>query len=142
MLHNYLRGAISDLSSLIEFTRLDIADICVANHQDIFSRNGNKQQFIKAFESKKNLINQEILSLKNNSPEKSLADLVDEEADQLISLMKENLRTLQKLNADYSSMVFAVSEFFSSLVAKIVPHEVCDYKGNIAPQSNFLKIHA
>lgn len=142
MLHNYLRGAISDLSSLIEFTRLDIADISVANHQDIFSRNGNKQQFIKAFESKKNLINQEILSLKNNSPEKSLADLVDEEADQLISLMKENLRTLQKLNANYSSMVFAVSEFFSSLVAKIVPHEFCDYKGNMAPQSNFLKIHA
>lgn len=142
MLHNYLRGAISDLHSLIELTRLDIADISLANHQSIFSRNDDKQLLIKAFESKKNLIEQEMVSLKNNFPEKSLSDLVDEEADQLISSMKENLRNLQKLNANYARTVLAVSEFFSSLVAKIIPHEACDYKGNRAPQSNFLKIRA
>ncbi|PAF44301.1 hypothetical protein [Helicobacter sp. 11S02596-1] len=142
MLHNYLKGAVSDLSALIDLTQSDIDDIKIANHEDIFERNFKKQEFIKSFESKKNLIDQEIISLKNKFPDKSLDQLIDEGSSELLGQMKQNLINLKELNANYARIVFAVSEFYSSLIQKIIPHEICDYKGNRAPESSFLKIQA
>lgn len=142
MLHNYLRGAVSDLRSLIELTTLDVEDIRVANHENIFGRNGKKQELIKTFEAKKNLIDQEMLSLKNQFPDKTLSDLIDDEAGELLNEMKKNLQELKNLNTSYARIVFAVSEFYNSLIQKIIPHEMSDYKGNKTPQSNFLKVQA
>ncbi|PAF42239.1 hypothetical protein [Helicobacter sp. 11S03491-1] len=142
MLHNYLRGAVSDLRLLIELTQADIEDIKVAQNDSIFERNYTKQELIKSFETKKNLIDQEMLGLKNEFPHKILNDLIDEEASRLLGEMKRNLQDLKALNANYARIVFAVSEFYSSLIQKIIPHEICDYKGNKTPQSSFLKIQA
>lgn len=142
MLHNYLRGAVSDLRSLIELTTLDVEDIRVANHENIFGRNSKKQELIKTFEAKKNLIDQEMLSLKNQFPDKTLSDLIDDEAGELLNEMKKNLQELKNLNTSYARIVFAVSEFYNSLIQKIIPHEMSDYKGNKTPQSNFLKVQA
>ncbi|PAF48540.1 hypothetical protein BKH46_01145 [Helicobacter sp. 12S02634-8] len=142
MLHSYLKGAISDLSSLIELTCSDIDDIKVAHHEIIFSRNHKKQELIKAFESKKTLIDQEMLHLKNQFPNKPLNDLIDATSSELLGAMKKNLQELKELNANYARIVFAVSEFYSSLIQKIIPHEICDYKGNRPPESSFLKIQA
>lgn len=142
MLHNYLRGAVSDLKSLIELTTLDVEDIRVANHENIFGRNSKKQELIKTFEAKKNLIDQEMLSLKNQFPDKTLSDLIDDEAGELLNEMKKNLQELKNLNTSYARIVFAVSEFYNSLIQKIIPHEMSDYKGNKTPQSNFLKVQA
>ncbi|PAF52811.1 hypothetical protein [Helicobacter sp. 13S00477-4] len=142
MLHNYLKGAVHDLASLIELTEADTEDIKLANHENIFQRNAKKQELLKAFESKKSLIDQEMLNLKNKSPDKSLADLIDDTSSDLLGEMKKNLKTLKTLNADYARTVFAVSEFYSSLIQKIIPHEVADYKNTRTPQSNFLKVRA
>lgn len=142
MLHNYLRGAVSDLKSLIELTTLDVEDIKVANHENIFGRNSKKQELIKTFEAKKNLIDQEMLSLKNQFPDKTLSDLIDNEAGELLNEMKKNLQELKNLNTSYARIVFAVSEFYNSLIQKIIPHEMSDYKGSKTPQSNFLKVQA
>lgn len=142
MLHNYLRGAVSDLKSLIELTTLDVEDIRVANHENIFGRNSKKQELIKTFEAKKNLIDQEMLNLKNQFPDKTLSDLIDDEAGELLNEMKKNLQELKNLNTSYARIVFAVSEFYNSLIQKIIPHEMSDYKGNKTPQSNFLKVQA
>lgn len=142
MLHNYLRGAVSDLRSLIELTTLDVEDIRVANHENIFGRNSKKQELIKTFEAKKNLIDQEMLSLKNQFPDKTLSELIDDEAGELLNEMKKNLQELKNLNTSYARIVFAVSEFYNSLIQKIIPHEMSDYKGNKTPQSNFLKVQA
>lgn len=140
MLHNYLKGALSDLYSLIELTKADIEDIKIANNNSIFERNIQKQDLIKSFESKKSLIDQEMMSLKNQFPQKELAELIDDEASELLGEMKENLQNLKELNAKYARIVFAVSEFYSSLIQKIIPHEACDYKGNQKPRSGFLTL--
>ncbi|PAF49967.1 hypothetical protein BKH41_01325 [Helicobacter sp. 12S02232-10] len=142
MLHNYLKGAVFDLDSLIELTQADINDIKIANHENIFQRNFKKQELIKSFENKKNLIDQEIIRLKNKFPDKSLGELMDEQSSELLGEMKKNLQDLKELNASYARIVFAVSEFYSSLIQKIIPHEICDYKGNRTPESSFLKIQA
>lgn len=142
MLHNYLKGAVFDLDSLIELTQADINDIKIANHENIFQRNFKKQELIKSFENKKNLIDQEIIRLKNKFPDKSLSELMDEQSSELLGEMKKNLQDLKELNASYARIVFAVSEFYSSLIQKIIPHEICDYKGNRTPESSFLKIQA
>ncbi|MDO7252918.1 hypothetical protein [Helicobacter cappadocius] len=142
MLHNYLRGAVSDLQSLIELTSLDIEDIAIASHESIFSRNGKKQELIKTFEAKKNLIDQEMLNLKKQFPDKELSELIDDEASDLLGEMKKNLQELKNLNTSYARIVFAVSEFYTSLIQKIIPHEISDYKGSKTPQSSFLKVQA
>ena len=59
MLHTYINGAISDLKALIELTKLDNADIQIANHQAIFDRIQQKDDLVKEFETKKSLLHRE-----------------------------------------------------------------------------------
>ncbi|WP_104697192.1 MULTISPECIES: hypothetical protein [unclassified Helicobacter] len=142
MLHNYLRGAVSDLEALIELTRLDMQDIKEANHEKLFERNLQKQPLIVSFENKKNMAQQEILSLKNSCPQVELSELLDGEASELLGSMKEKLQELKEINTGYARMVFAVSEFYSSLMQRLVPHEVSGYGSPRTIQSTFLKIEA
>ncbi len=140
MLHNYLRGAVGDLQTLISLTQLDIEDIKTANHQEVFNRNLEKQPFIVSFENKKNMAQQEILNLKNMHPQSELSDLLDAESSELLGLMKQKLQELKDINSNYARMVFAVSEFYSSLMQRILPHEVSGYGAPKTTQSTFLKI--
>lgn len=140
MLHKYLRGAIDDLEELIRLTQVDIDDIKQAKHEIIFERNTQKQPLMVAFENKKNMAQQEIVNLKNQEPHKSLSELLDDDANMLLGLMREKLQTLKELNTSYARMVFAVSEFYSSLMRRIVPHEVTGYGGPKTAQSTFLRI--
>ncbi|CBG39711.1 hypothetical protein [Helicobacter mustelae] len=140
MLYKYLRGAISDLDALISLTECDIQDIQEANHDAVFARNLEKQPLILSFENKKNMAQQEILNLRDSDSQKSLAELLDDEVNILLEQMKQKLQNLKNLNTNYARMVFAVSEFYSSLLHQIVPHEVNGYSGPRTAQSTFLKI--
>ena len=142
MLQNYLRGTVSDLQSLIDLTRLDIEDIKQASHEKVFDRNLQKQPLIVSFENKKNMAQQEILNLKNSNPQVELSDLLDEESSDLLGSMRQKLQELKDTNADYARMVFAVSEFYSSLMQKILPHEVSGYGAPRTTHSAFLRIEA
>lgn len=142
MLQNYLRGAVSDLETLIELTQLDICDIKEANHERIFERNLQKQPLIVSFENKKNMAQQEIVSLKSANPQVELGDLLDEESSELLGSMKQKLQKLKEVNSGYARMVLAVSEFYNSLMQKIIPHEVSGYGVPKTTQSTFLKIEA
>ncbi|MCH5313214.1 MAG: hypothetical protein J1E28_02280 [Helicobacter sp.] len=141
MLHTYIDGAIADLRTLIELTKLDNTDIQAANHEAIFGRLEQKDSLVKAFEEKKSLIHQEMLILCEKNPHKSLKDLLDETTSTLLDTMRDALSELKILNSNYARSVFAVSEFYNSLIQRIIPHESNGY-GDQRSQGHLLKIQA
>lgn len=141
MLHTYINGAISDLKTLIELTKLDNADIQIANHQAIFDRIQQKDELVKEFETKKSLLHREMLILCDKNPHKTLKEILDEKASNLLDDMRNTLEELKILNTNYARSAFAVSEFYNSLIQRVIPHENDGYEHH-RPQSHLLKTQA
>ncbi|PAF50177.1 hypothetical protein BKH43_05400 [Helicobacter sp. 13S00401-1] len=141
MLKNYLEGAIKDLQNLISYTYEDIEDIKVANNHSIFERNIIKSSLIKEFETKKSLIDDQMVLLMQTNPDKPLSELITPEISTLLVSMRQNLEALKDINTRYARMVFAVSEFYTSLVEQLFPKEKADYKGSMV-QSSLLSLQA
>ena len=146
MLIQYLHGAMQDLNTLISYTKLDIEAIKRADHDEIFARNVKKDVLIKEFEVKKALLDQEVRACMEKEPQKNMAEIIGQEAVDLFGVMRESLNELKKVNSDYARMVFAVSEFFTSLMDKLIPKDLPAYGENkriSAPkQASFLQIQA
>lgn len=140
MLHQYLKDAICELKKLIELTQTDIADLSEAKNEEIFQRLPYKETLIKSFEQKKSSIDSAMVALRDNNPHKTLQDLLDQEALDLLDELKVALRELKELNKGYAKSVYAVNEFYTSLLRKIVPHENNGYGGYAKPQQSFLTI--
>lgn len=140
MLHQYLKDAICELKKLIELTQTDIADLSEAKNEEIFQRLPYKESLIKSFEQKKSSIDSAMVALRDNNPHKTLQDLLDQEALDLLDELKVALRELKELNKGYAKSVYAVNEFYTSLLRKIVPHENNGYGGYAKPQQSFLTI--
>lgn len=140
MLHQYLKDAVFELKKLIELTQTDIADLSEAKNEVIFQRLPYKESLIKSFEQKKSLIDSAMVALRDNNPQKSLSDLLDQEALDLLDELKIALKELKELNKGYAKSVYAVNEFYTSLLRKIVPHENNGYGGYAKPQQSFLTI--
>lgn len=135
MLEQYLQGATIDLQELIKLTQNDIADIQVANNEAIFARNETKNALIKSFEQKKSLMQQEMHQLLKDNPHQELADLLSEEVHAGLDSMRDALKELKKLNGAYAQSVYAVSEFYTSLLMRLVPHEENGYnKSRVSSQ--------
>lgn len=143
MVIQYLQGAINDLRTLIDYTKQDIESIKSARHDEIFERNAKKDALIKEFETKKSLISQEMLALKSKNPKKDIKDLIDSRTQELFDEMSDTLKELKKLNSSYAQIVFAVSEFFTSLMDKLIPKETQSYsdkKSTPSASINLLQI--
>lgn len=140
MLHQYLRDAIYELKNLIELTLRDISDLSEAKNQEIFDRLPMKENLIKLFEKKKALIDCSMGELRDKNPGVALGDLLDEEAMDLLDELKTSLKELKEINSGYARSVYAVNEFYTSLLRKIVPHESNGYGGHAKPQQSFLTI--
>lgn len=146
MLVQYLQGAIADLDTLISYTELDIQAIKRADHDEIFERNLKKDALIKEFETKKDLINQEVQILAKEYPQKTTQELIGQESGVLFETMREKLTKLKQINSDYARMVFAVSEFFTSLMNTLIPKDTPAYGENKRVSSthhtSFLQVQA
>lgn len=140
MLHQYLKDAICGLKKLIELTQTDIADLSEAKNEAIFQRLPHKESLIKTFEQKKSAIDSSMVALRDQNPQKPLSELLDQEALDLLEELKITLRELKDLNMGYAKSVYAVNEFYTSLLRKIVPHESSGYGGYAKPQQSFLII--
>ncbi|WP_034583390.1 hypothetical protein [Helicobacter pametensis] len=140
MLSSYLKEAICKLSKLIDITKLDIQSLSNAQNEQIFQRLPLKEALIKEFEQSKNLIDSHMLQLKNQHPDQELSSLLEDEILDLLSTLKTSLKELKELNNGYARSVHAVSEFYTSLLRRIVPHENNGYGGYAKPQQNFLAI--
>ena len=146
MLIQYLQGAIQDLQTLISYTKLDIEAIKQVEHNEIFERNIQKDMLIKEFETKKSLIDQEIRVIKEKQPHKDIQEILDQEVIDLFGDMRNILSELKQVNSDYARMVFAVSEFFTSLMDRLIPKDTPAYNENkkvsSTSQANFLQVEA
>ena len=141
MLKTYLQQAINNLESIISTTQQDIEDIKVANNDAIFERNKIKLDLIKQFESNKSGIDEEMLKLVSANEDKPIQDLIDEDTNTLLSSLRKSLENLKQINTHYARIVFAVSEFYTSLVEMMIPKEKADYKSE-AVKSQILRVKA
>ena len=143
MLHHYLESAITDLEALLAVTQQDIEDIQEARHEVIFSRTKAKDELVSSFETKKNLIDSEILKFTKESPTVPLPELLDENATELLGQLRESLEKLKDENRRYARMVLAVSEFYNSLLERLLPSQPQDYSGKKQhAHSSFLTLEA
>lgn len=140
MLSQLLKEAIEKLSKLIEITKLDVQCLLNAEHEQIFQRLSLKEALIKEFEEKKSLIDFQMLTLKNQNPTQELSSFLSDEVLALLDELKKTLLELKEINNGYAKSVYAVGEFYTSLLRKIVPHESSGYGGYAKPQQNFLAI--
>lgn len=144
-----LQGALEDIKALIAITKQDISDIKVANHEAIFARIPQKEELIASFIRKKEAYAREIEErLHRQFPNSKLEELTD--ADKQILLgegasgytteLHDSLNLLKDLNARLGKISLAVSEFYNSLLGKIVPTtEDSGYKKQSHEQACFLQ---
>jgi len=141
MLDHYLQGAIDDIQNLINITTEDIEFIIKANHQKIFERTIIKEDILAAFHNKKILIDNELMKIKQEHGELNTQSVPDDIFDMLDTL-KEKFQELKVVNKKYAKFVLSVTEFYNSLLDKVVPKSETNGYGNTSYQSSFLKIKA
>ncbi|MDD2382601.1 MAG: hypothetical protein PHN18_00270 [Sulfurospirillaceae bacterium] len=142
MLLHYLQNAVKDIDNLIDLTKKDIEDIKVANHNEIFGRIQIKNDLIQSFETKKSLLDNELVKILKESHETSLELLLNAEQKELLSLMKLKLSELKIINKEYAKFVVTISQFYNSLLDKIFPRDMEGYKMANHKPASFLKIRA
>jgi len=140
MLTHHLQKANEILIDLIETTISDIDDIKQAKHSVLFSRTKVKEELVVSFEHYKSLIDDEIIKLSKQNPGQSLDTILNTLQQAELEKLRVNLETLQSKNRYLASIVIAVSEFYSSLINRIIPTEQIGYENHRAKRASYLQI--
>jgi len=128
MLTLFLNDALSELNNIVLLTQQDIEDIKLAKHDPQFERSKVKMECITKFEHKKSLLDNEIAKIVSNNPDKDFTQLLSDDDFNKLDQLKATLQELKSLNKRYAKMVLAVSEFYNTLLDKIIPHEHHGYQ--------------
>lgn len=142
MLLHYLHNAVKDIENLIELTKKDIEDIKLAKHNEIFGRIQIKNDLIQSFETKKSLLDNELVRILKESNETSLEKLLNIEQKELLLIMKSKLSELKLANKEYAKFVVTISQFYNNLLDKIFPRDMEGYKMANHKPASFLKVRA
>lgn len=143
----FLKDALEDIKALIAITEQDIADIKNANNEAIFARIPQKEELISSFIHKKESYAKSIEErLRTEYPNATLEDLTYEDKQHLLgegasectAELHDQLEILKNLNYRFGKISLAVSEFYSSLLSKIVPVEEHGYKKQSLGSASFL----
>lgn len=142
MLTNNLKEALREIDNLISLTQSDIEDIKQANHESLFSKAKLKGELINLFEAKKSAVDREILRVvnENNNPNNRLEDILSEDEKDLIEGLKIKLTGLKELNKHYARLVLGVSEFYNSLLEKVLPTEMEGYHKVVKSSNSYLHL--
>jgi len=140
MLSHHLEGALKDLRDLIEITELDIADIKEAKNNSQFDRLSLKEEKLKAFESKKAMIDHEISSLMTTYPDKDLPELLNDEQHKALADLKDELSNLRDVNKRYAKFVLSVSHLYNTFLERLVPTEMNGYNKVASKNPSILEV--
>lgn len=141
MLDYYLKGAIEDIDTLIKITNEDIEQIIEAQHEQIFERTVIKEDLIKSFQNKKSLIDNELLKIKEEYGALT-KETIPEDVLDLLDELSQKFQELKDVNKRYAKFVLSVTEFYNSLLDKVIPKKESGGYGNSKFQSSFLKVKA
>ena len=128
MLTHYLTQAISDIDNLIDLTKEDIENIKEAKHQKLSETLKIKEELIASFESKKALIDHQLVKKVEQEKDKELEKLLVEKEKELLNQLQNKLNELKIINKEYARFVVSVGEFYNSLFDKLFPSEIDGYK--------------
>jgi uncharacterized membrane protein YgaE (UPF0421/DUF939 family) len=142
MLSHHLQNALEDLRDLIRITESDIEDIKKAEHDPQFDRLSLKEEKLKAFETKKAMIDHEISALMTSNPDVQLPELLNEEQHQLLDDLKVELSRLHEVNKKYAKLVLVVSNLYNNFLEQIVPTEMQGYKKVASKNAAILEVRA
>jgi hypothetical protein len=142
MLSHYLDKALNDLEQLTQLTQTDIDDIKLAKHEVIFDRSKIKEELISSFQNKKAMIDNEISKLMEAYPDLGIDNLLSAEDQDKLSALKEHLVELKSLNKRYAKLVLTVSEFYNSLLERMVPTEMEGYEKVAQKHRSILEVRA
>lgn len=142
MLSHYLDKALNNLEELTQLTQTDIDDIKLAKHEVIFDRSKIKEELISSFQNKKALIDNEISKLMEAHPDLGLENLLSEDDQGKLTSLKDRLLELKTLNKRYAKLVLTVSEFYNSLLEKMVPTEMNGYEKVAQKHRSILEVRA
>jgi len=140
MLTHFLNNTLMELKNIIKLTNDDIYDIKHAQHEAQFERSATKVECITKFEHNKSILDNEITKLASANPEKKLTELLSEDDFLKLDELKLKLFELKKINKKYAKMVLSVSEFYNSLLEKVIPYEQQGYERVVSYESNRLEI--
>ncbi len=140
MLSHHLQNALEDLRDLITITESDIEDIKKAEHNPQFDRLSLKEEKLKAFETKKAMIDHEISNLMTSSPDIALPDLLTSEQHQLLDDLKVELSRLHEVNKKYAKLVLVVSNLYNDFLERLVPTEMQGYQKVASKDSAIMEV--
>jgi hypothetical protein len=140
MLSHHLQNALEDLRDLIDITQADIDDIKKAAHDPQFERISLKEEKLKAFETKKAMIDHEISLLIRDNPQIALPDLLNEEQHKLLDELKVELARLHEINKEYAKFVLIVSNLYNNFLEQIVPTEMQGYKKVASKDATIMEV--
>ena len=140
MLSHHLQNALEDLRDLIKITQSDIEDIKKAEHNPQFERLSLKEERLKAFETKKAMIDHEISCLMTSNPEVALPDLLSDEQHQLLDDLKVELSKLHDVNKEYAKLVLVVSNLYNTFLERLVPTEMQGYQKVASKESALMEV--
>ncbi|QOP46146.1 hypothetical protein [Sulfurimonas paralvinellae] len=140
MLSHYLQNTLEDLRDLIKITQSDIEDIKKAEHDPQFDRLSLKEEKLKAFETKKAMIDHEISSLMTSNPDIELPNLLNEEQHKQLEDLKTELSNLHKVNKEYAKLVLTVSNLYNSFLERLVPTEMQGYQKVASKDSTIMEV--
>jgi len=142
MLSHYLTSATKDIQTLIELTQDDIVFIKEARHENVAQRAKIKNDLVQAFQTKKSLLDNELLKCVKESGGKPLSEVLSDDEHSGLEAMKEALAALHQVNKEYAKYVVTISEFYNSLLDSMFPRESEGYHKSTPKPASLLKVRA
>ena len=121
MITNLLKTAIERLERLIDTTKLDLADIRAARHDELLSRLKAKEELVAFFLQDKMALDRAITARAAENPNETIDTLLSRQERELLFAMREKMESLHAINKRYASMVLAISDFYGSLLEALLP---------------------
>jgi len=140
MLNQKLQSVLLKLDSLIEFTKEDIKLVKEAKHDSFTQRVKEKERLYSDFERAKNDLNNQLLTLSNQS--QNVQESITEDDKILLNLFKEKLEDLKSVNSELGSIVIVVSEFYNSLFGSLVSFDTKGYQNDKPKPAAVLRVSA
>ncbi len=137
MLNTQIRQGIETIVMIVSITREEINQMKQANSKMLFANTVKKNNLINTFYTRKIAIDNQISNIKKDNPDMDMKDCLSEEEINLFTKLEENLTELKEINRVYKKIVSGISEFYLSMLEKLLPNQMNGYHNTTSLQTTF-----